>query len=66
MSVLEKCGGEMVNEIYILCYEPCLVVFSFWKIKTQRSIWALQKVATVLDQWKPNESYPTFYLNLQQ
>jgi hypothetical protein len=29
MSVLEKCGGEMVNEIYILCYEPCLVVFSF-------------------------------------
>lgn len=27
MSVLEKCGGERVNEIYILCHEPCLLVF---------------------------------------
>jgi hypothetical protein len=25
MSVLAKCGGEMVNEIYILCHETCLV-----------------------------------------
>jgi hypothetical protein len=48
MSILEKCGGEMVNKIHILCHEPCLVVFLQKKLSSL--VRASHKVAAILGQ----------------